>query len=77
MFYQHVDKNPPLVLTLSQMYPAHMFPPYFSKIHSNIILPSMPRSSEWFLAFRLSNENISCLSHFSCAYYVFHSSHTT
>jgi hypothetical protein len=26
----------------------HAFPPYFPKIHTNIILPSTPRSSEWF-----------------------------
>jgi len=27
---------------------AHHSPAYLSKIHFNIILPSMPRSSEWF-----------------------------
>jgi len=25
------------------------YPPYFPKIHSNIILPSEPKSSEWSL----------------------------
>jgi len=31
------------------MHPPHTFPPYFPEIHSNIILPSTPRSSEWSL----------------------------
>jgi hypothetical protein len=34
-----------------QLHPILTFPPYFPKIHSNIILPSMPRSSEWSLHF--------------------------
>jgi len=36
------------------MNPIHTFPPYFPKIHSHIILPSLPRSSEWSLPFRFS-----------------------
>jgi hypothetical protein len=32
-----VYKSPPLVPILSQIYPVHTFPPYFLKIHSNII----------------------------------------
>jgi len=39
-----------------QMNPVNIFPPYFSKIHSNIIFPSMPRSSKWSLPFRLSDK---------------------
>jgi hypothetical protein len=36
-----------LVPILRQMHPVHTFPYYFPKIHSNIILPSMPKSSEY------------------------------
>jgi hypothetical protein len=50
-------------LVLSQMNPVHTFPPYSSKIHSNIILPSTPRSSEWSLPFRFSSKNYVSISH--------------
>jgi len=33
----------------SQTHQVHNFPPYFPKIHSSIIFPSMPISSEWSL----------------------------
>jgi hypothetical protein len=38
-----------MIPLLKQMHPVHTFPPYFFKLHSNIILPSTSRSSEWSL----------------------------
>jgi len=35
----------------------HNFPPYSPMIHSNIILQSTPRFSEWSLPFRFPNQN--------------------
>jgi hypothetical protein len=37
-------------------------PPYFPKIHYNIIFPSTPRSSKWFLPFRFSDQKLVCVS---------------
>jgi hypothetical protein len=48
----HKSPHQPTVPILSQMHPLHIFPLYFPKIHFNIILPSMPTSSEWSLPFR-------------------------
>jgi len=56
--------NPPLVSVLSQMNPVHKFPPYFPKIHSNIIILSTPRSSEWPLLFTFPTKMLR-ISHFS------------
>jgi hypothetical protein len=40
---------PPLVRILRRINAVHTFPPYFPKVHSNIILPSTPRSQGlWF-----------------------------
>jgi hypothetical protein len=43
--HYRVHDNPSLVPILSQLHPVHTFPPYLPKIHSNITLLSMSRSS--------------------------------
>ena len=47
-----MHKIPPPVLILSQLDPVHATPSDFLKSHFNIILPSTPGSSKWFVSFR-------------------------
>jgi len=55
--------------------PAHIFPPYFSDIYSNSILPSTIMSSAWSLSFRSTDQNIIRISHLSHACYLVCPSH--
>jgi hypothetical protein len=41
----------------SQTNPVYILPTYLFKIQSNIILPFTPRSSEWSLPFRFTDQN--------------------
>jgi hypothetical protein len=63
--HYHVHKSPPLVPILRHMHPVHNFPPYFPKIHSNNILPSMPRCFKWSVPFWFPEENFLRFSHLS------------
>ena len=47
-----IYKRPPLVLIVNQINPDHASPSHVLKIHFNIILPSMSRSSKWSLSLR-------------------------
>jgi len=70
----YVQKSPPLFPILSQMHPLHIFPNYSLKIHSNIIFPPVPRSSELSLLFRWSNQNTVWISHLFHGCYILHPS---
>jgi len=70
-----VRKGPSLVSVLSHTHAVHTLPPYIPKIHSNIILPSTPTSSECSLPFRFHVQNFVQISHISLAYYIPRPSH--
>jgi len=55
-----VQKSSPLVPILSHMHPVHTFLLYFS----NVILPSMPRSSKSSLTFKFSDQILYALLNF-------------
>jgi len=54
-----IHEGLPMVPMLSEMNPVHALPLYFRKIHYNIILPPIPRSSKWSPPFRFSDQKSS------------------
>jgi len=75
--HYRVKKNLSLVPNLRQIHSVQTFRPHFPKIHSNIILPSMSTSSEWFLSFRFPDQNFIYISHLSHAWYMPRSSRSS
>jgi len=59
-----------MVPILSQMHPFHTFPPFFPKIHSNIILPPTSSSSELSLPFRFFNQYTTSIYPLPCMLHV-------
>jgi len=55
VLWNRIHKVLPLVCILNHMYSVHTIPTYSPNIHSNIILPSTPRSSKWSLSCRFLN----------------------
>jgi hypothetical protein len=68
--HYRVHKDTQLVLILSQMSRVYIFPSYFPKIKSNIILPSAAWSSKWILPFRLPDQHFVTSSNFSYRCYI-------
>jgi hypothetical protein len=61
-----VHNSPPLVSTLIQINPIHVFPFYSFKMHLNIILSSTPMSCKWPLSLSFPHQHpvlISVLHH--------------
>jgi hypothetical protein len=56
-----IHKSPPPVPVLSQIDPAHA-PTHFSKIHFNVILPSISGSSKWPTSLTFFHQNPACSS---------------
>jgi len=74
--HYHVHNSPPTAHILSQIHAIHIYPPSFPKIHSNIISPPIPASSEWSLPLRFSDQNFVSIFHLSQACYLLHMCHS-
>jgi len=61
--HYHVHNSPSSDPILNQMNPVHILTTYLPKLHLNIKVSSMSRSSKWSLPFRLSDPKFVCISH--------------
>lgn len=57
-------------LPLAPIHTVQILSFHLVKIHSSLTLPSMPRSSQWFLPFKFPNHNSERIYRFSCASYI-------
>ena len=73
--HNHVNKCPPPAPVLREINPIHALTSHFLKIHLNIILPYMPRSSKWSLSFRFPHQNSVYTSPRPHMCYMHHPSH--
>lgn len=72
--HHHVHKSPPHFLALSQIVPVHVPSSYFLETHFNILIPSMPGSSQVFSFPYMKPVFTSCFLH---VYYMSGLSHST
>jgi hypothetical protein len=60
--HHHVHKSPPFLPILRHSSPVYKLISFFFTIRINIILPSVPMSSNLSLSFRFSYQNLMCFS---------------
>jgi len=65
-----VHMSPTRVPILAQTNPVHSLQTYFFHIHSGIILPSTPTSTECSLPVRFSDQNVVYISHLRACYMI-------